>query len=220
MRFPLANVLAVSLAASAVALSGCATTQSGSSGSLVPAAHALVPLSGPATSGGGTSGGGGASGGGGGGGGNVTLNAIIVADAGFPNVRGSLVYSQVGSFEKLTGDLVDTGVVQPPPPAIPTDAGLFINGTLVNWASIAPTNGIPLEFAAICPDVTATSTDCAGFAGEFAHAPGGGTPAQTVPVLKAGAVVDVELFTGVLGRSIFATNGRTNVQHIGTAILR
>ena len=218
MRLSLVKFLFASLATGAVALAGCTTSQTGTSGSFVPATHALAPLSGPANSGGG--GGGGGAAGGGGGGGNVTLNAIVVADAGFPNVRGSLIYSQVGSFEKLTGDLVDTGVVQPPAPAIPIDVGLFINGTLVNWASIAPTNGIPLEFAVICPDITATSTDCAGFAGEFAHAPGGGVPAQTVPVLKAGAVVDVELFTGVLGRSIFAANGRVNVQHIATAILR
>jgi|GEM_PF-5761941 len=222
MRLPLVKFLFASLATSAVGLSGCAATQSGTSASFVPGTHALAPLSGPANSGGGggAAGGGGGAAGGGGGGGNVTLNAIIVADAGFPNVRGSLVYSQVGAFEKLTGDLVDTGVVQLPPPAIPTDVGLFINGALVNWASIAPTNGIPLEFTPICPDITATSTDCAGFAGEFAHASGGGVPAQTVPVLSAGTVVDVELFKGVLGRSIFAANGRTNVQHIGTAILR
>ena len=214
MRLSLVKFFVASLATGAVGLAGCATSQTGMSASFVPGTHALAPLSGPANAGGG------AAGGGGGGGGNVTLNAIVVADAGFPNVRGSLLYSQVGAFEKLTGDIVDTGVVQPPPPAIPTDVGLFINGTLVNWASIAPTNGVPLEFTPICADITATSTDCAGFAGEFAHAPGGGAPAQTVPVLKAGALVDVELFTGVLGRSIFATNGRTNVQHIGTAILR
>jgi hypothetical protein len=97
---------------------------------------------------------------------------------------------------------------------------LFVNGALVNGASIVPTNGSPLNFTAICPDVTATSTDCAVFAGEFAHAPGGIVPAQTVPVLTAGAVVDVEIFQGVLGLSIFAPNGRTNVQHIATATLR
>jgi hypothetical protein len=225
MRLSPVKFLFASLATGAVALAGCTTSPTGTSAPFVPGAHSLAPLSGPANSGGsggggGAAGGGGGAAGGGGGGGNVTLNAIVVADAGSPNVRGSLVYSQVGAFEKLTGDIVDTGVVQPPPPAVPTDVGLFINGTLVNWASIAPTNGVPLEFTPICPDITATSTDCAGFAGEFAHAPGGGVPTQTVPVLKAGALVDVQLFTGVLGRSIFATNGRTNVQHIGTAILR
>ena len=236
MRLPLVKFLFASLATSAVALSGCATTQSGTSTSFVPATHGLAPLSGPANAGGGggaaggggggaASGGGGAVGGGGaagggGGGGNVTLNAIVVADAAFPNVLGSLVYSQVGGFEKLTGDIVDIGVVQPPPSAIQTNVGLFVKGALVNYAIIAPTNGFPLSLQTICPDITATSVDCSSFAGEFAHAPGGGVPSQTVPVLTSGAQVDVQTFKGVLGLSIFAANGRTNVQHIATAILR
>jgi hypothetical protein len=232
MRLPLVKFFIASLATSAVALSGCATTQSGTSASFVPATHSLAPLSGPANAGGGgggtaggggggaTGGGGGGAGGGGGGGGNVTLNAIVVPDAAFPNVLGSLVYSQVGGFEKLTGDVVDIGVVQPPPSAIQTDVGLFVKGALVNYAVIAPTNGFPLNLQTLCPDITATSVDCSSFAGEFAHAPGGGVPAQTVPVLSAGAQVDVQIFNGVLGLSIFAANGRTNVQHIATAILR
>lgn len=225
MRLALVKFLFAPLAASAVAVSGCASMQSTTSGSLLPAAHALAPSSGPANSGGsaGGGGGGGTAGGGSGGGGgtaNVTLAGSIVPDLAFPNIRGSFVYTQAGGFEKLTGDLVDTGVVQPPPPAIETAAGLFIKGTLVNWASIVPTNGIPLEFSPICPDITPASTDCAGFVGEFAHAPGGGVPSQTVPVLTVGALVDIELFKGVIGRSIFDVNGRTNVQHIGTAILR
>jgi hypothetical protein len=231
MRLTLVKFLFASLATSAVALSGCATTQSGTSASFVPASHGLAPSSGPANAGGGgggaaggggTTGGGGGGGatGGGGGGGNVTLNAIVVADAAFPTVLGSLVYSQVGGFEKLTGDIVDIGVVQPPPSAIQTDVGLFVKGVLVNYAIIVPTNGFPLNLQALCPDITATSVDCSSFAGEFARAPGGGVPAQTVPVLTAGAQVDVQTFKGVLGLSIYAANGRTNVQHIATAILR
>jgi hypothetical protein len=223
MRLTLVKFLIASLATSAVALSGCATTQSGTSASVVPAAHVLTPASGPANSGGaggGGGGGGGGAAGGGGGGGNVTLNATVVADPAFASVRGTLVYAQAGGFEKLTGDVVDIGVVQPPPSAIQTTVGLFVNGALVNWASIVPTNGVPLSLIAVCPDLIATSTDCAAFVGEFAHAPGGIVPAQTVPVLTAGTQVDVETFKGVLGLSIFAANGRTNVQHIGTAILR
>jgi hypothetical protein len=227
MRLTLVKFLFASLATSAITLSGCGTTQSGTPASFVPATHGLATLSGPANAGGGgggaTGGGGGGGGGttsGGGGGGNVTLNAIVVADAAFPNVLGSLVYSQVGGFQKLTGDIVDIGVVQPPPSAIQFDVGLFVKGVLVNYAVIAPTNGFPLSLQTLCPDITATSVDCSAFAGEFAHAPGGGVPAQTVPVLTAGAQVDVQIFKGVLGLSIYAANGRTNVQHIATAILR
>jgi hypothetical protein len=218
MRLALVKFLFAPLAASAVAVSGCAPMQSATSGSVVPTAHALTPLSGGTGGGGGGTAGGGS--GGGGGAVNVTLTGSIVPDLTAPNIRGSLVYTQAGGFEKLTGDLVDTGVVQPQQPAIQITVGLFIKGTLVNWASIVPTNGIPLEFTAICPDITPASTDCAGFVGEFAHAPGGGVPSQTVPVLTAGALVDVQLFKGVIGRSIFDANGRTSVQHIGTATLR
>jgi hypothetical protein len=230
MRITPASFVLPAIATIALALGGCSTM---SGPSALPSTHTLSPSSGGVAGGGGAAGGGGgvAGGGGGGvpaagggGGVNFGLSGKFTPDPAFPNTFGNFRVQRTGNLEKLSGDVVQTGL----------PGSQIVNNVENSTWVLVSLNGAPYmvtsvitsaEFGGtlpkvLCPDVTNTSTDCAPIAQELNRAPGG--VVVTVPALVAGSRLDFSAVDGTLaptGVSLFDPSVPV-IGHLGFVVLK